>query len=286
MKLLIDGDTIAYRAAFASQTSRYVLFDIEEGMPVKEFRYKKEALAYLKENESWREITTIEREQVLEPVENALHNTKSLLLNIIDYIKEYFEIDKASIEVCVYLSGSDNFRKSISTFEPYKGSRPDVKPAHLPAIREYLEKHWDAVSVSHVEADDLIAIEASLSEIDSFVIVTNDKDLDQIPGYHFNFPKRHLYQMSVDGADKFLWSQMLTGDVVDNVIGIKGIGPVKAARLVEECSTLQGMQQIVYNEYIKKYGSVEGHKRFSETYRLLRLLRTQEELDIALKEIK
>jgi hypothetical protein len=131
--------------------------------------------------------------------------------------------------------GSNNFRNAIAKTQPYKGQRKSDKPVHYDAIRNYLVTSWGAKVETEQEADDAIGIRAT--ELgDDCVICTIDKDLDNIPGHHFNFVKNERYYVTVEAALRNFYRQILTGDRIDNVQGIRGIGPVKADRILGECT--------------------------------------------------
>ena len=62
------------------------------------------------------------------------------------------------------------------------------------------------------------------------IIVSTDKDMATVPGWHYNPNKdadgpRYVDAMS---AQRFLQWQVLTGDPTDGYKGAKGIGPKKA----------------------------------------------------------
>jgi len=102
-----------------------------------------------------------------------------------------------------YLTGSDNFRKEIAVTAPYKGNRTQDKPKHYDLIREYLEKAWGCEIVQGQEADDAIGIRAyEFEDIEDYVIMSIDKDLDMLRGWHYNFIKDKKYL--VDDAEKIL----------------------------------------------------------------------------------
>ena len=136
-----------------------------------------------------------------------------------------------------FLSGPNQYRKIMSassTGPKYKGNRDGSEPEHRQALNDYLISDYDAVVLDGVEADDGMGIVQSYA-MDNFgdahtCIVTNDKDLDQIPGWHYNYPKKKLYWVTQKQADHFLNVQMITGDVADNVMGIRGMGPKKAEK--------------------------------------------------------
>lgn len=129
--------------------------------------------------------------------------------------------------------GSNNFRHQIAKTIPYKGQRSNPKPVHYDALREYMQSEWAFKMETEQEADDAIGIRAT--ELgDKGIICTIDKDLDNIPGKHFNFVKGTLYDVSVPTATRNFYRQILTGDRIDNVQGLHGVGPVKANKLLGE----------------------------------------------------
>jgi len=148
-----------------------------------------------------------------------------------------------------YLTGSNNYRKEIAKEAPYKGNRTAAKPEHYDLLREYLTLSWGFEMVDGQEADDAIGIEAYKSEEDSYLIMTIDKDLDMIRGWHYNFIKGIRYH--VDECDTLRWfyTQVLTGDRVDNIPGLKGIGPKKAEKILGEATEEGELFQAVLKAY-------------------------------------
>lgn len=142
----------------------------------------------------------------------------------------------------IYLTGPANFRNTLAKTAVYKGNRSQPKPKHLPVVRQHLLKEWKAVLSKGEEADDAIAIEATKLN-HQCCIISIDKDFMQVPCHIFNPVKReHHFIAPFDGLRSF-YKQILTGDAVDNVVGVNGIGPVKAAKLLEECTTERQMYE-------------------------------------------
>lgn len=152
-----------------------------------------------------------------------------------------------------YLTGSGNFRYMVATTAPYKGNRKDTaRPKHYEALRAYLQR-LGAEVIEGQEADDAIAIEASKEPGTSW-IVSIDKDFDQVPGWHYNFVRKEKYYVSEEEGIRSFYTQILTGDRVDNIIGIKGIGPVKAEKILADCKT----EREYYDACVKAYdGNIE-----------------------------
>ena len=164
-----------------------------------------------------------------EPVENALHNVN----RAVNAIQHALLANDDDVTMC--LSGPTNFRTEIATIKPYKGNRdPNHKPEHGPAIKEYIKSKWECVVTEDEEADDWLGYtQFNAREQEDTCIVSIDKDLDMIPGYHYNFLKERQYFVNEDQADYNFWHQMLTGDSTDNIPGVPGIGPKKADRALE-----------------------------------------------------
>ena len=170
----------------------------------------------------------------------------------------------------LYLTGSNNFRKEIAKEVPYKGNRTAPKPEYLPAVRAHLITTWKAIVADEQEADDAIAIEATKLG-DNCVMISIDKDFRQIPGNHYNFVKREHFYVTPEEGLKFLYMQILMGDTADNILGLRGIGPKKAEKMLEECITEEDMYKVCVEAY-------ENEDRVIENARLLYLRRKENEL--------
>ena len=100
---------------------------------------------------------------------------------------------------------------------------PEVVKLFMQAY-EFLED-CGAIPACGMEADDLLAIWQTENP---GVIVSVDKDMLQVKGLHFNIRDWKYQWVTEDEADYLLMKQVLTGDSVDNIKGLAGIGPVKA----------------------------------------------------------
>lgn len=161
---------------------------------------------------------------------------REMLLNM----RETLQLDDCRI----FLSNSSSFRKAIAP--SYKANRKDIKkPKWLEHTKDYLLQEWDAeVARYGLEADD----ELGINQTEDTILCTIDKDLDQVPGWHYNWRKYEVYSVSEDQAERWFWYQMLTGDSVDNIKGVKGIGPKKTAELLDEIPT-EDLGNRVYEIY-------------------------------------
>ena len=148
------------------------------------------------------------------------------------------------------------------------------KPVHYEALREHMVKRLGAVVINGQEADDEVAIRMT-KEPDKYMLVGVDKDLKQIPGWHHN-PHKALtdYVTDLEGYKAFC-TQLLTGDRVDNIPGLDGIGPVKAAKALQKAKTKEELLQSVWKTYQDKEQSIEY---LTEQGQLLWLRRYEGEL--------
>jgi hypothetical protein len=148
-----------------------------------------------------------------------------------------------------FLTGKGNFRDVVAVTAPYKGQRVSEKPVHLQALRNHLVSSWGFEVVQGIEADDAVGIAAYAVSEDESIMVHIDKDLNQFRGWHFNYRKKEKYYVSeFEGLTAF-YTQILTGDRIDNIIGLKGIGPVKAKGILKECTNESELYQAVLKAY-------------------------------------
>lgn len=185
---------------------------------------------------------------VAEPIEHACQNVSTT----ISFIRT--RLEAAGCHSSEYfLSGKDNFRKALATLQPYKGNRKDVpKPVHYNALRDFIRDKYRATVVDGEEADDAIGIRATALG-GRAIIVSIDKDLDTIPGLHYNFVKKELYDVSEREASRNFYCQLLTGDTTDNIPGIDGVGVVKARRILKGCTSDKALWSTVLAEYTRRY---------------------------------
>ena len=174
-----------------------------------------------------------------------------------------------------FLTGKNNFRYDIAKTVPYKGNRKDSKkPKHYDALRSHMVKRLGAVIVDGQEADDEVAIRMT-KEPDQYMLVGVDKDLRQIPGWHHNPVKAQTEYIDEFQAYKAFCTQLLTGDRVDNIPGLEGIGPVKAEKALKECKTKEELLKATWAVYQEKEHDLEY---LTEQGQLLWLRRYEGEL--------
>jgi hypothetical protein len=154
--------------------------------------------------------------------------------------------------------GKDNYRNEIAVTLPYKGNRPAVKPKHYHDIRGYLVESHGFVMETTQEADDALGIEQCFLETQApnhSIICSIDKDLLMIPGWHYNFVTDERRYVTKEEGMRNFYIQLLTGDRTDNIPGIKGIGPVKAKKLLDSTN---GSEEDMYLAVLDAYTQANG----------------------------
>ena len=184
----------------------------------------------------------------------------------------------------LYLTSTDksNFRYKVATIKPYKGNRPTEKPFYYDKIRKFLIESRDAIEVFDMEADDALSI-AQYKDLENTVIASRDKDLDMVPGLHYNWgagnqKEKELWcQDELDGK-KCFYCQLLIGDQCDNIPGLFGVG--KSSTLLDTVNNLTNeyeMYLFVLGHYEKRFGSY-AEQFLLENARLLHLLEYENQI--------
>ena len=130
----------------------------------------------------------------------------------------------------------------------------------------------EAITTENEEADDAVGIESNRYKA---WIVHVDKDLDQLPGWHYNPVKDEEYYITEEEGLKNFYLQMLTGDRVDNIVGLRGIGPVKANKILKDAVTEEQLYKAVQKAYAD---AGEAPERILENGQLLWLRRFPDQM--------
>lgn len=164
---------------------------------------------------------------VAEPLAYCLNGVKETLLAI--------TAAAGCDSFVVFLTNTEEGGYRSDAYPDYKMNRSGNKPQHYHAIRDYLLDHYSAeLSKNGREADDELGIAMSSGMWEHPVLCTKDKDLDMIPGWHYNFSKtkkeRGVYFVTEIEANRNFYTQMLTGDSTDNIPGMYATLGVKATK--------------------------------------------------------
>ena len=262
---LIDGDVLTYLAGFAAQKT------IWTHKPSGEWFEGKRAA-----NEWWASQSPnkmdLEEEWTSEIKVEPWSNCQFIIDGKIGECKHMTKCD----DVMVFLTPSSTFRHDLAFTKGYKENRKGApKPVYYDDIRKYLEDEYRAVTGDNVEADDLMG----MAQTDDSCICSNDKDMLQIPGRHYNFTKdkdEAFTTVPPVEAERWFFQQLLSGDTTDNIPGIPKLGKKKAADIVDMYEDdFEGLVYAVKGQYYYSYG-VAGQDVMEEQAALLWILRSGE----------
>lgn len=199
-----------------------------------------------------------------DPESHTLHSCKLFIEQLIK--------DTKADSYTIYLSGKNNYRYKVR--EDYKANRKGTeKPIHFALIKNYLITKYNAQVVDGMEADDALG----LAQDKNTAISTIDKDLLMVEGKHFNYNKRVWQTVTAEEGTKFFYKQMLTGDKVDNIIGLYGIGEKKAIKLLDE-TPRDEWDKLIVDKYIKEFD--DGFHRAVQNSQLLWILQQGKDMPI------
>lgn len=177
------------------------------------------------------------------------------------------------------LSPDKNFRYNIYKYAPYKGNRNGEKPEWfdrwMPVIKQRLIEKWNFVTLDGLEADDVICMLAEWCRAwdKPFVILSPDKDMKQIHGLHWDYKKAEGNPVLVtkEEAHYLFWLSVLTGDAVDNIKGVPGLGDKKAKALLDKVEPIM-YKSTVLQAFCTYFGEYYGPIIFKETVDTLHLM--------------
>lgn len=241
MVLLIDYDSLIYKAVYiVGQDTTY--------QDIKQLYYQ---------GKSRKEVEQIMVDKCI----NALNNIGDKLMREIED-DPFMAENGLSIKWCEYfITPRNGFRKVIS--DEYKKKRHSQKRPigkWVNRVRNYLVNSGLSEVKEGFEADDIIADRArEIGDHAEYIIASLDKDLKQIGGLFFDYYRdketgkyRGFQFIDEQNANYFFWKQMLTGDAGDEVQGIKGIGEVRATKILEGGNWEDAVKEV----YKEKYGNL------------------------------
>lgn len=178
-------------------------------------------------------------------------------------------------------------RPLYSVTQPYQHQRVGkVRPKNWAYMRDYMAQGHRAFRImqwSDREADDGLLLAAQVNRTN--VIASGDKDMRQGYGLHCTWDTNELievpqgcYEMVHNDllyGDKWLLTQLLTGDDADHIPGMgRGYGPAYAAKVLAGTTCRAEGMEAVLKEYTNKFGTEPGIDRLAEQFFLLYIRRT------------
>ncbi len=179
----------------------------------------------------------------------------------------------------------ENFRIEAAKTKDYKAGRKTEKPYHFYNLLNYILGAYNFhVNETGLEADDAMCI-AQYAQVKQGLydttICSRDKDVRQCPGLHYSWEsgrqaaigpimvddlgyltKTTTYETNgnikahkVFGVgQKFFYYQLLVGDGVDNIAGVKRRGPVFAFDLLNKAKSIKECYDLVQPVFRSVYG--------------------------------
>lgn len=278
--IYFDGDILLNKASFALERRCYEIYRGED--VVAQAQNKKEALEI---------VETMEDKGSLEIKLKRWTEQDEILGEIIDNIISRTCRDLECGDYIVMLghaTNKDTFRHRAAYTVPYKGNRdPSGKPLLYRPAREYLLANHQCAIANDMEADDLLGIYLTRNP-ENTVVASIDKDLLQVPGWHYDLTTRKVVRATELGnlwltkrqdnkridlkGTGFKWfcAQMLLGDSIDNIVKPKkGVGPKKIFNFFEGADTYVQL----WNRVVLFYAKHADLDRLKENATLLWILR-------------
>jgi hypothetical protein len=210
-KIIVDADTIAFSACVVCE---YEAEDLDTGATAWEI-----------------------------DMDNALSHAQSKIQVILDHTGGKVE----NLELH-FTGGKNSFRYDLlreafpeDTDMQYKAKRVFKRsPVGLHALKELLMKHYTGFMHYEYEADDVVVMLKKRYGQDAILCAVDKDVLGNTPGRHWNYYENLKYDIAMKWVDishnEAIYNQhiqAIMGDKSDNVPGLKGIGPAKAAKFIE-----------------------------------------------------
>ncbi len=213
--------------------------------------------------------------------EGVPHDAQLLNDTIDNYLSVdiFNRFDADAYIFCFSAPSASVFRHAIAQEKKYKGNREGLKDPYfysekyddLAYVYEYINSRYTTLFFDDLEADDIL----SMLQNEGTFIFSHDKDLKQVPGWHWDMDMYKLIFISEEQAFTNLVGQLLLGDPTDNIGGLKGFG-IKALENFNKMMNVEKMkaEHMIYHVmklYTNKHGILKGFDTFVEMWNLVSL---------------
>lgn len=189
---------------------------------------------------------------------------KKIVETEISQLCERFDTD----DVLLAFTDQKNFRKCVD--ETYKGNRTKRKPAGYLKLKNWGMFNWPSLMKPALEADDVLGVISTNGSIKNFVLISPDKDMEQIPCRLYNLKEE--WTQTPEAAKRKLYQQTLEGDQCDGYRGCHGVGPKSAEKILAKVEDGDYWPAVV-DAYLKA-GQTEADAL--RTIRLARILQAED----------
>lgn len=187
------------------------------------------------------------------------------------------------------------------SYQDYKATRretPNDLKQQIPYIKQILTLLGiKIVEMEGYEADDIIATlsKEAIKKGFEVIVVSPDKDMMQLVGEGVKvynpvsemlYDKTEVYKKYGVEANQFLDYLTLIGDTIDNVPGVKGVGPKTAQQLLTQFGSLEGIMKNI-EKLPQKYRRLFEGISFEDVEKSRELLKLYTApLDIQIESLK
>lgn len=291
MRSLIDGDILLYEIGFASQKTTTVAGET------------------IVEPIDW-ELCKQSFDNRIATIQGEVEATEPPLIFFegnVHVLKQVNRLRKLTKEAPI--ESKPNFRDKIAITKEYKGNRKAPKPFHYRNLIAHALATYDCHIVSEgMETDDALCIYATQATRrgEDVIICSRDKDVRQYEGNHYSWEcgkQNAIGPLKVEGlgtlvnknegkydsrtnkplplkvfgtGKKFFYYQLLTGDSVDNIIGVMGRGPAFSYNLLKDLDNERKLYEYVAEVYVKTWGD-EWEAKMQEMIDLLWIVKDVDE---------
>lgn len=224
---------------------------------------------------------------------NAVHGFTSFLT------KYLADTKPTHVAVAFDRHFNQSFRNDV--YPQYKAHR-DASPPELDAQVDPALAVTEALGCatfiddSH-EADDLIAtiIQQTKKRGTEYVIVTSDKDMTQLvtdrcvvvdPARELRFDAAAVQEKFGVKPEQMTDYLGLCGDAVDNIPGVRGIGPKTAAQLLQEYGSIEGIYEHLPAIRKTLAAKLEQHAAMAELSKRLATVATDSPIEVTLDALR
>ena len=176
---------------------------------------------------------------------------------------------------------------ALATYKAQRKPMPDGLREQLPAINEFLERSGvPSIRMEGQEADDVIAtlVDRSREPGLDVLIASSDKDLCQLVDHRVSVvsPSKAGSKMGAAevvektgvAPDRIVDWLALTGDTVDNIPGVPGVGPKTATKLLAQFGSLEVLlDKVAEIDSTRLREAIEAHREVIQRNRELVRLR-------------
>ena len=203
-----------------------------------------------------------------------------------DYISVVFDLPSKTFK-----------QEKVESYKATRKETPNDLKIQIPKIKEIL-RLWGIkiLEMEGYEADDIIStLTKRFKNKYEIIIVSPDKDMLQLidtnvkvfnPMQNVIYDTEKLKEKYGIFPNQFVDFQIMVGDSIDNIKGIKGIGKKTAVKLLNEFGSLDNIYKNLDNLKEKLKKGFEEAKEYIDESKFLLKLKDDINLDISIEDLK